>query len=744
MSFTPTPSNDGAPTSSADNRVSESTDSQSAVSQAAVSQSTVSESRNSQDAISHQAESSQAVLAEDAPSEPESAMPIEPESAMGAEQNGAEPVGTPEQDGSSELVGAPEPEEVPEPHSGISRVPRLLQPAFERRGFDDLTEVQRAVLDTEAEGRDLQIFSQTGSGKTVALGFVLAKHLVTPPKVNGPEALIIVPTRELATQVCEELRWLLADLPDMEVLSVTGGHPVHLDRRALSRRPRVLVGTPGRLLDHIGSGVLNLGDVRELVLDEADQMLDMGFREELEGILDATPPERGTHLVSATFPDAIRRLAQRYQREPLVIEGTRLGEANADIEHTGHLVRHHERYDVIVSLLIQGDGERTLIFVERRSDAVEVAELLEADGFAALPLSGELAQGQRERTLSSFRDGKAKVLVATDVAARGLDVPDVAMVIHTAPPIDAQTYTHRSGRTGRAGKQGRSVLLAPPNRRRRVDGLLYEAGVQLRWQKAPDPNEVRAEQAARVRAKLEAELLEQLSGKKASLVHIKQAKRLLETQEATDLVAALLERLDPVPKPQAPARRDDRRDDQRGGGRGRDDYGRGDGRRDDRGQSGRGYGDRNQGDRGYGDRSYGDRNQSYGDRNQSYGERNRGDRRFPDRRGGSSQFGGGPSGGGRFPQGDRGQRPSSSPGAVRFFMNYGSNQGATPGRLLASVCRRGNVQGSDIGSIAIHPNASTFDVSADIAENFERDAGRRDARDPKVLIRRDRGPAPRH
>ncbi|MHC4376124.1 MAG: DEAD/DEAH box helicase, partial [Planctomycetota bacterium] len=326
-------------------------------------------------------------------------------------------------------------------HPGADRfaaVPRLLQPALERKGFEDLTEVQRAVLDAEAEGRDLQIFSQTGSGKTVALGFVLGQDLFAPPAGRGPEALIIVPTRELATQVCEELRWLFADLPGVHLASVTGGHPVHLDRRALSREPRVLVGTPGRLLDHLNNGNLDLSEVRHLVLDEADQMLDMGFREELEGILESTNPERRTHLVSATFPEAIRRLAQRYQREPLVLEGTRLGEANADIEHTGHLVRHHERYDVLVSLLMQGDGERTLIFVERRSDALEVAERLEEDGFAALPLSGELAQGQRERTLNSFRNGQASVLVATDVAARGLDVPDVARVIHTAPPIDAQ------------------------------------------------------------------------------------------------------------------------------------------------------------------------------------------------------------------------------------------------------------------------------------------------------------------
>ncbi|MHC4375060.1 MAG: helicase-related protein, partial [Planctomycetota bacterium] len=348
-----------------------------------------------------------------------------------------------------------------------------------------------------------------------------------------------------------------------------------------------------------------------------------------------------------------------------------------------------------------------------------------------------------------FRNGQASVLVATDVAARGLDVPDVARVIHTAPPIDAQTYTHRSGRTGRAGNKGHSVLLAPPNRRRKVEGLLFDAGVDLRWQPAPDPEEVRAQMAAKARAKMEEELIKQLEGK-PSFVHLKQAKRLLQDQDPTALVAALLSRLDPTPK--AKPKKSEPRDDQRGGY----DRGRGERNYNDRGRNDRGYNDRGHGDRGYNDRGRNDRGGYGRDRDGGYrdqnhrdgGNRGYGERRFPDRNSGGG-FGGGSAGGsfgkGRFQRADRsggggGGRHGNRPGTVRFFMNYGSNQGATPGRLLASVCRRGNVAGSDIGGIAIHPNASTFDVSGDIAEKFERDAGRRDARDPKVMIRRDRGP----
>jgi ATP-dependent RNA helicase DeaD len=543
-------------------------------------------------------------------------------------------------------------------------VPDRLRAALEKRGFTTLTSVQEAVLAAEVEGRDLQISSQTGSGKTVALGFVLARRLESERKGKGPDALIIVPTRELATQVCTELGWLLAGLPGVRVDSVTGGTPVFRDRQLLARAPRVLVGTPGRLLDHVTGGALDLGNVTELVLDEADQMLDMGFREELEGILDATPESRRTHLVSATFPDGIQRLAERYQTTPFAIEGTRLGEANADIEHVAHAVRSADRYAALLNLLLLADGAKTLVFVKQRAEAVELSDKLIADGFAALPLSGELAQSQRVRTLDAFRSGRATVLVATDVAARGLDVPDVASVIHTSAPMDAQVYTHRSGRTGRAGLRGRSVLLASPNHKRKLVRLLREAGVESSWLPVPRADAVRAELALRQREKLQRELETELCAELCG-ERLAQAEELLHGREPTRLVAALLARLEPE-------RRAEPRDVEAPG---------------------------------------------------TAAEEWRADRAEK----------------GNEPMAPR--RPRAVPNdMVRFFVNWGVNQGATPGRLLAALCRRGQVKGGDIGSIAIHPNASTFDVRASLAESFERLAGRRDPRDPRTLIRRDRGP----
>ena len=555
-------------------------------------------------------------------------------------------------------------------------VPKALQAALRAQGFDSLTTVQSAVIEAEVEGRDLKISSQTGSGKTVALGFVITPVLEAQRGGKGPDVLIIVPTRELATQVCKELGWLMADLRDVGVASVVGGTPVFRDRHMLKRGPRVLVGTPGRLLDHVKTGALDLSNVQELVLDEADQMLDMGFREELEGILDTTPEERRTHLVSATFPRGIQQLAARYQRDAISIQGTRLGAANQDIEHEGHLVTNRDRYDALVNLLLLAGDERTLVFVERRADAVDVAERLEADGFSAMPLSGELAQSQRDRTMECFRSGKAMVLVATDVAARGLDVPDVATVIHTAPCVDGQVYTHRSGRTGRAGKRGRSVLLAPPNRRYGVTRMLDQAKVDLKWKPVPGVKEVMKKVSERAQVQLKTEISNALANGPTQL-HLEHAEELLAGHDQKELVAALLARLEPKQRAHP-----------------KDLNGKNKGRDNSRGGS-------------FGNNSYG-------------GSSKHGDRK-------PRQYGGGGGGGSR---GD----------GVRFFVNYGLNQGATAGRLLAALCRRGEVTGDKIGSIAIHPNASTFDVRPEVAEKFEMYAGRRDARDPQSMIRRDRGP----
>ena len=434
----------------------------------------------------------------------------------------------------------------------FAQVPAPLRAAIEARGFEKLTAVQEAVLSAEGEGRNLRISSQTGSGKTLALGLRLASDLIPQdgqflPPADGPRALLITPTRELAVQVAEELRWLLAQVPGVTVEVVTGGSDPVREKRALKKSPAVLVGTPGRLLDHIRTGNLRCSSIRQVVLDEADQMLDMGFREELEAILENLPQERYSHLVSATFPQAVKKLADGFQKNPLIVEGTRLGEANADIQHIAHLIRPRELERALTNVLLHSEGERVLIFVRRRVDAADLTERLSAKGLAAAPFSGELTQAQRTRTLNAFRHGEQKILIATDVAARGIDIPGIGMVIHADIPTDVENYTHRSGRTGRAGQKGRSILMVPLHLQGRVRRVLSQAGVEPQWQPIPSRAQIEKRHTKLFRRDLHAQLAEpdEVSEKQKSY-----AKFLLEQPEGRtpeEIIAALLQMAEPAP-----------------------------------------------------------------------------------------------------------------------------------------------------------------------------------------------------
>ncbi|MEO8184064.1 MAG: DEAD/DEAH box helicase [Deltaproteobacteria bacterium] len=441
---------------------------------------------------------------------------------------------------------------LPDPFVGVPAdpfvgVPAALRQALEKRGFAQLTAVQTAVLNSIVEGRDenrnLRISSQTGSGKTIALGFALAARVLDPPAdAPGPLALIITPTRELAAQVQSELAWLFESARGVQVDVVTGGTDVRSEKVRLRGRARILVGTPGRLLDHLRSRALNVSAVREVVLDEADQMLEMGFRDELDAIVSQLPAERRSHLVSATFPAAVRSLAQSFQSNPLSIEGTALGRANADIEHVAYLIRPRQTYDAVVNLLLENWGERCLIFVRTRADTAELCEALAGDGFGALPFSGELPQAQRTRTLDAFRNGIIRVLVATDVAARGIDVPDIATVIHADLAKDTDVYTHRSGRTGRAGKTGRSLSIVPVSAQARMHRMFREAGVTASWEPVPSPKKIR-QGVTKATRRVVYEKLASAEFNEAELLY---AKNLLEKQEPERVLALLLRMAEPA------------------------------------------------------------------------------------------------------------------------------------------------------------------------------------------------------
>jgi ATP-dependent RNA helicase DeaD len=382
--------------------------------------------------------------------------------------------------------------------------PALLR-ALNERGYSTPTPVQAAVLAPEAADRDLLVSAQTGSGKTVAFGLAMAPLLLgskTRIPAGPPRALVIAPTRELALQVQRELAWLYAPTGAM-IVACVGGMDMRRDERALAARPAIVVGTPGRLRDHLERGNIDLSKLLVAVLDEADEMLDLGFREELEALLDATPAERRTLLFSATLPRPILALAKRYTREPARIATASEDAPHGDIEYRAIAIVPRERDHAVVNLLRHHDVRGALVFCRTRDGVTHLAANLHERGFAVVALSGELSQNERMRALQSLRDGRARACIATDVAARGLDLPDLGLVIHADLPQNAQVLLHRSGRTGRAGRKGVAVVLVPAPARGQAQRMFATAGVNATWAPPPSAEEIRAGDQARLAAEVE-------------------------------------------------------------------------------------------------------------------------------------------------------------------------------------------------------------------------------------------------
>jgi ATP-dependent RNA helicase DeaD len=387
----------------------------------------------------------------------------------------------------------------------FTNLPPLLAGALAARGYDTPTPVQAAVLEAEAEGRDLIVSAQTGSGKTVAFGLAMAPQLLgedgSAPRSRSPAALIVAPTRELALQVSRELIWLYGPAGAW-VATCVGGMDASKERRALGQGAQIVVGTPGRLRDHLERGALDLSALKVAVLDEADEMLDMGFREDLEEILDATPATRRTLLFSATMPKPIVALARRYQKDALRISTVGETRGHGDIAYQAMTVAPADIEHAVVNTLRLHEAESALLFCATRENVRRLHSSLTERGFSAVALSGEHSQSERNQALQALRDGRARVLVATDVAARGIDLPNLTLVIHVELPRDAETLQHRSGRTGRAGKKGIAILLVPYPRRKRVEMVLRGARIEAEWVKPPTPEDIRAADRERLLAAL--------------------------------------------------------------------------------------------------------------------------------------------------------------------------------------------------------------------------------------------------
>jgi ATP-dependent RNA helicase DeaD len=369
-----------------------------------------------------------------------------------------------------------------------------VERALSERGYTDPTPVQAAVLAPEARDRDLLVSAQTGSGKTVAFGLALVSTLMGTDERFGeaaePQALVIAPTRELALQVQRELAWLYAPA-GARIASCVGGMDVRREARALADGCHVVVGTPGRLRDHLERGRLDPSGLRAVVLDEADEMLDLGFREDLEFILDSAPAERRTLLFSATIPRDIAVLAKRFQHDALRIDTVDRSQPHGDIDYKAVTVSPGEIEHAVVNVLRWFESPGALVFCHTREAVKKLNGSLLERGFSTVALSGEMGQNERNHALQALRDGRARVCVATDVAARGIDLPGLDLVIHAELPRSKDTLLHRSGRTGRAGRKGVCVLITPFNRRRRTELLLQQAGLDAEWRGAPSAEDVR-------------------------------------------------------------------------------------------------------------------------------------------------------------------------------------------------------------------------------------------------------------
>ena len=384
----------------------------------------------------------------------------------------------------------------------FSGLPQTLAAALSGKGYDTLTPVQTAVSDPELLGRDLLVSAQTGSGKTVGFGLAMASDILDDEGRFGPPAaplaVVIAPTRELALQVRREFDWLFAEA-GIVTASAVGGLDQRTERRALERGAHVVVATPGRLRDHATRGAIDLGELKVVVLDEADEMLDMGFAEDLEFILDQTPADRRTLMFSATVPQGIAKLARTYQKEDA--ERLTVGSAetqHSDISYHALTVAPSDIEKAIINLLCYHDAQTAIVFANTRAMVARLTAKLSNRMFSVVSLSGELSQTERANAMQALRDKRAQVCVATDVAARGIDLPGLELVIHADLPNNSETLLHRSGRTGRAGRKGMSVLIVPGRQRTKAQRLLSTARLDAVWSTPPSAEEVLERQEERI------------------------------------------------------------------------------------------------------------------------------------------------------------------------------------------------------------------------------------------------------
>ncbi|MCF1765305.1 DEAD/DEAH box helicase [Corynebacterium argentoratense] len=367
-------------------------------------------------------------------------------------------------------------------------LPANVLAAVKKVGFETPSPIQAQTIPVLMEGHDVVGLAQTGTGKTAAFALPILSRIALD--VRKPQALVLAPTRELALQVADSFQSFASSLGGIHVLPIYGGQAYGIQLSGLRRGAQIIVGTPGRVIDHLEKGSLDISDLRFLVLDEADEMLNMGFQEDVERILADTPEDKQVALFSATMPNGIRRIAREYLREPKEISVKSETRTNTNITQRYLSVAHRNKLDALTRILEVTEFEAMIIFVRTKHETEELAEKLRARGFSAAAINGDIAQAQRERTVDQLKDGRLDILVATDVAARGLDVERISHVLNYDIPNDTESYVHRIGRTGRAGRSGEAILFVTPRERRMLRSIERATNAPLDEMDLPTVDEV--------------------------------------------------------------------------------------------------------------------------------------------------------------------------------------------------------------------------------------------------------------
>ncbi|MDR1273844.1 MAG: DEAD/DEAH box helicase [Odoribacteraceae bacterium] len=560
-------------------------------------------------------------------------------------------------------------------------------------GFETPTPVQEKTIPVIlGEVNDLVVLAQTGTGKTAAFGLPLLQKINAESK--DTQVLILSPTRELCVQIGNDLKNYSKHRKDIYIACVYGGTDIRKQIREVQRGVHIIVATPGRLVDLLDRGVVKIGTIFAVVLDEADEMLNMGFQEELNTILDATPEKKNTYLFSATMPREVEGIAKNYLSDPIEIAVGKKNQGADTVSHHYYMVRAKDCYETLRRVVDCAPDMYAIIFTRTKNDASDIAKHLQKDGIDCDALHGDLSQAQRDNVMSAFRSKRLKVLVATDVAARGLDVDCLTHVINYNLPDDVESYTHRSGRTGRAGKEGISIAIIHSKEKgklRRIEGMLKK---QFIYQEVPDGDQIcRAQLAFYADKILNSEMQEELErydqgvfekfetlSKEELIQHLVSyefGKLLKKYKDTEDLNLSDFDR----------GERGSRdRDRVRGRDRDRDrDYDRDRGRRDDR-----------------------DSRDSREDRGDRRDREDRGERRDREDRGD------------RREREDRGERRGR--GSEIFFstfsMNVGRDDGMTPRDLMALINQHSRHRGVEIGGIQIYDTDTKFEIDESIAHDF--------------------------